>query len=120
MSTKDAITNGIAAHGMWKQRLISAIKTGQSEWTPEIVCQDDQCEFGKWLYSCSPEEKSSPYHSKITQLHANFHKTAAVILDLALQGKTSEAEEKIGMASEYKDNSARLTREMMNWKNELP
>ena len=119
MSTEDAISKGIAAHGMWKQRLINAIKTGQSEWTPEIVCQDNQCEFGKWLYSCTPAEKSSPYHHKITKLHADFHKTAAVILDLALKGKTDEAEEKIGPDSIYKDNSARLTREMMNWKSEL-
>ena len=53
MSTTDAITKGIGAHGMWKQRILDAIKTGKSEWTPEIVCQDNQCEFGKWLYSCS-------------------------------------------------------------------
>lgn len=119
MNTKDAISKGIAAHGMWKQRLIDAIKTGQSEWTPAVVCQDNQCEFGKWLYACSTAEKSSPYHNKITKLHADFHKTAAVVLDLALTGKTQEAEKGIGLDSEYKNTSASLTKEMMNWKNAL-
>ena len=119
MSTKDAITKGIAAHGMWKQRLIDAIKTGKSEWTPDIVCQDNQCEFGKWLYSCSGEEKAYPHYEKIRGLHADFHKTAAVVLDLALQGNTKQAEEKIGDDSDYKNTSSNLTREMMNWKSEL-
>ena len=119
MSMKEAISKGIAAHGMWKQRLIDAIKSGQSEWTPEVVCQDNQCEFGKWLYACSPSEKASPFHGKITQLHADFHKSAAVVLDLALKGQTQEAEQKIGPDSDYKITSATLTKEMMTWKSEL-
>jgi hypothetical protein len=119
MSTKDAITKGIAAHGMWKQRLIDAIKTGQSEWTPDIVCQDNQCEFGKWLYACTNDEKSSPHYEKIRGLHADFHKTAATVLDLALKGQAAEAEQQIGDNSAYKNTSSSLTREMMNWKSEL-
>jgi len=47
VSIKEAITKGIGAHGMWKQRIIDAINKGESEWTPAIVAQDNQCEFGK-------------------------------------------------------------------------
>src|SRR3569833_2619986 len=65
MSTKDAITAGIAAHGMWKQRLIDAINTGKSTWSPATVKLDNQCEFGKWLYSCSPQERGSAHYAKI-------------------------------------------------------
>ena len=119
MSTKEAIAKGVGAHGLWKQRLIDAIKTGQSEWTPDIVCQDNQCEFGKWLYSCSAEEKSSPHYETIRSLHADFHKSAAQVLELALKGNSGEAQEKIGPDSEYTEKSSALTREMMNWKNDL-
>jgi len=116
MSTKDAISRGIGAHGMWKQRLLDAIKTGESEWKPSVVCQDNQCEFGKWLYSCSAAEKSSPYYENIRELHAKFHKSASVVLELALAGKTSEAEEAVSVNSEYGKTSSALTREMMKWK----
>jgi hypothetical protein len=116
MSTKDAITKGIGAHGMWKQRLLDAIKTGQSEWTPSTVSQDNQCEFGKWLYSCSAQEKSSPHYNNIKDLHAQFHKAAANVLDLALTGKKPEAEKAIGTDSEYMTASSALTKEMRNWK----
>jgi len=116
MSTKDAITKGIGAHGMWKQRLIDAIKTGKSEWTPSVVCQDNQCDFGKWLYSCTASEKTSEHYENIKELHANFHKTAAEVLTLALAGKKNEAEAAIGNDSEYKSISASLTMEMIKWK----
>lgn len=116
MSTIDAISKGIGAHGMWKQRLIDAINTGQSEWTPSVVCQDDQCEFGKWFYSCSDSEKKSSHYDKIKTLHASFHKTAADVLGLALGGKKTEAEKAIGEGSDYKSISYSLTKEMMAWK----
>ncbi len=116
MSTKDAITKGIGAHGLWKQRIISAINTGESEWKPSVVEQDNQCEFGKWLYSCTPSEKQSSHYSKIVGLHSRFHKTAAQVLSLALDGKKSEAEVAIDNNSDYKSISTLLTREMMAWK----
>lgn len=115
MSTKEAISKGIAAHGMWKQRLLDAIAKGESEWTPVVVCQDNQCEFGKWLYACSAEEQSSEHYAKIKEKHANFHKVAADVLTLALAGKKTEASAAVGDNSEYKIISSSLTKEMMLW-----
>jgi len=119
MNTKEAITKGIGAHGMWKQRLIDAINTGESEWTPEVVCQDNQCEFGKWLYSCTPAEKTSEHYETIKELHANFHKIASDVLTLALSDKKTEAENAIGKTSDYKSVSTSLTMEMMKWKSKV-
>jgi hypothetical protein len=116
MSLSDAIAKGIAAHGMWKQRLISAIKTGQSEWTPAVVCQDNQCEFGKWLYSCTAQDKSSPHFSKVKDLHAQFHKEAAEVLKMALEKRSQEASKAIETGSKYHGISSKLTMEMMSWK----
>ncbi len=119
MSMKDAISKGIGAHGMWKQRLIDAINSGQSEWTPAIVCQDNQCEFGKWLYACSPQEKSNTHYETVRELHATFHKNAANVLEMALSGKKTEATASIDQGSDYKTLSTKLTQEMMGWKAEI-
>ena len=116
MSTLENIKKGISAHGMWKQRLLDAIKTGQSEWSPTDVKQDNQCEFGKWLYSCSSEEKGSEYYNEIKDLHAQFHTCAGGILEQALSGKTEEATKAVDMGSEYRTISSKLTSEMMKWK----
>jgi hypothetical protein len=116
MSTKAAIVKGVGAHGLWKQRLLDAIKTGSSEWTPDVVCQDNQCEFGKWLYSCPAPVKSSPHFESVKELHAKFHKVAANVLELALSGKKSEAENAVKPGSAYMEASGALTKKMMTWK----
>ena len=116
MSMRNAIISGIGAHGKWKQCLLNAIATGKSEWTPDIVCQDNQCDFGKWLYSCSSNEQTSPHYNKIKGLHADFHKTAADVLTLALAGKTDDAKKAVDLGSEYVTISGSLTKEMMAWK----
>lgn len=119
MSTKEAIKKGIAAHGMWKQRLIKAIESGQSEWTPAVVCQDNQCEFGKWLYSCTAEEKSSPHYNNVKELHAKFHQSAAKVLTLALDKKVNQAKQEIASGSDYSNHSKALTMEMMTWETKV-
>ena len=119
MSIKDEIAKGIGVHGMWKQRLLSAITTGTSEWKPEIVCQDNQCEFGKWLYACAPHDKLAVHYKEVKTLHADFHKEAAGVLKLALAGKKKEAETAVGIGGKYKSVSTALTKEMMAWKDSL-
>ena len=116
MSMKDEITMGIGTHGLRKGHIINAINTGQSEWTPEMVYQDNQCDFGKWLYSCSPQDKSSSHYGKVKKLHEKFHKKAASVLEMALAGKKVEAESAIAENSEYSSISRELTTEMMAWR----
>lgn len=119
MSILDSLNSGISAHGQWKQRLVEAINTGKSEWTPSIVKQDNQCEFGKWLYSCGAGDKANPHYEAIKKLHAEFHQCAGGILEKALSGNKSDAEAEIGTGSEYRKISAGLTNEMMKWKKEV-
>jgi len=119
MSTFDSLNSGISAHGQWKQRLAQAIKTGESDFTPVTVKQDNQCEFGKWLYDCSPDEQASPHYATIKKMHAEFHTCAGAILEKALAGNVADAEAEIGMGSQYRTISAGLTTEMMKWKDEV-
>ena len=109
--------SGESYHGIIRY-FVKAIETGKSEWTPAIVNQDNQCEFGKWLYACSPQERSSSHYNKIKALHADFHKAAADVLTMALNGKKAEAEANISATSKYRSISAALTKEMMSWKSE--
>jgi len=116
MSLENEITKGIGAHGKWKQRILSAIQSEQSEWEPEKVCQDDQCDFGKWLHACSPQDKASSHYENVKQTHAQFHKVAGGVLEMALTGDREQAESAVNMDSEYRRLSGKLTSEMMAWK----
>ncbi len=118
MSLADQINKAIGAHGMWKQRLRSAIDSGKSEFTVADVGKDNLCEFGKWLYgtSLSAADKTSAEYKAVRDLHARFHQCAAKVLSCALAGNRAAAEASLGNDGEFTTASAELTRAMMGWK----
>jgi hypothetical protein len=92
VSNTEKIDNAISAHTNWFIRLRVAISEGISQFKPENVRPDNNCDFGKWLYGDFPQQvKGTPLYSEIKTLHAEFHKEAAHILELALMGKKNEA-----------------------------
>ena len=117
MSLKEEITKAIGAHGMWKARLKSAIDTGKTDASVADVGKDNVRAFGQWLYGSTVDAttKSSGEFKEVQKLHAEFHKVAAQVLQLALQGKKAEADKMMAQGSAFTDVSGRLTSAMMRW-----
>lgn len=117
MHLKDEIEKAIGAHSLWKIRLNAAINTGVSEFSPEKVSTDNQCDFGRWLYgeTISAAEKAGPCYQSVRQHHTEFHKVAADVLKLALSGKKDEAHKLVGLGGRFASLSAELTTAMMAW-----
>jgi len=115
------IDQAIAAHGYWKNYLRNAIKTGQIDTTVEAIRSDNQCVFGKWLEGSmlTTMEEASHHYKTVKERHAEFHKTAARVVELALAGKKSDAERMISLGGEYTKISAELHLAMMEWKKSL-
>jgi hypothetical protein len=112
----DNITRGIAAHAKWKFYLRQAIETGRSEWTVAGVRVDDRCEFGTWLQALPPEQRLGEHWKTVSERHAEFHRAAADVLELALAGRRAEAETAIAQSSRFAEVSKQLTLAMMAWK----
>jgi hypothetical protein len=119
MNIQEEIQKAIGEHGKWKQRLRVAIDSGTSDHSVSTVCQDNQCAFGKWLYTLDRKTSSSNRYQCVKVAHADFHREAARILELALDGKKKDAEEGLSFTSKFADVSAKLTLEMMAWKKEM-
>jgi len=117
MSLGDEIKKGIAAHGMWKNRLRGAVDTGKADVTLDAAGKDNLCEFGKWLYGSTipATAKSHPEYETVKKLHARFHQSAAKVLAAALGGKKAEVEAMLGNTAEFTTVSGDLTRAMMAW-----
>ena len=115
----DQIQKAIAAHGMWKRRLIDAIDAGSSDVSVAQTEPDNVCPFGKWLYALPASERNSEYFKKVQPLHAAFHKEAAKVLSLALSGKKAEAQKCMASSGQYLAVSAKLTSAMMDWQKAL-
>jgi len=97
-------------HSHWKHLLKNAIESGQSEFTVVNARDAHQCAFGKWLYS--PDGKSLPHYSKVVELHQRFHEEAAHVLELALQGQSYQASEKLKFGSPFGQATANLVNEL--------
>jgi hypothetical protein len=117
MALKEEITKAIGAHGMWKARLRTAIDTGKSDTNVADAGKDNGCAFGQWLYgpTIDATAKGGGDFKEVQKLHAEFHKAAGQVLQLALQGKKTEAEKLLALDGGFSDVSARLTSAMMRW-----
>lgn len=113
------IDKAILAHKEWKTRLEQAIQTGHSEFSPAIVKGDNSCEFGKWLYGLSPADASGLDFKTVRDLHAEFHKIAGEILQLAISGNQEEALKKLSFGGTYGMASSKLTTALYEWKKKL-
>lgn len=118
MINKEEIDKAIGAHGMWKVRLKQAIETGKSDVSVETIRQDNQCNFGKWLYGATlgATDKASGHYKSVRELHAEFHKCAARVAELALSGDKAKAEQMLSLSGEFSATSSKLTAAMMEWK----
>lgn len=113
------IEAAISSHELWKKRLLSAIESGISEWAPQTVKTDNQCDFGRWLYACTPKEKAMPRYDVVKHLHAQFHIEAGRILDIGLRGDRHNALAEMAKGQRYANMSASLMDELRNWEAEL-
>ena len=117
MANIEQLDKAIGAHGLWKTRLRMAIDTGKTAVEVETIRQDNQCVFGKWLYgdTLTSLDKASGHYTSVRALHADFHKTAAHVAELAVAGKKKDAEEMIANG-DYARISVKLIQAMMDWK----
>lgn len=106
----------ILAHRTWRQRLTAAIKDGVSVYSVQETSLDTSCELGAWLYSLPVELRRSELGSEIQRLHAEFHKEAARILDLALRGEQHAAVQALQLNGKFRQTSGRLTVLLKRWR----
>lgn len=114
----EQIDAAIGAHGMWKMRLRTAIRTCTCELTPAEAACDDKCKFGQWLHSSalSPAVRGGIPYQVVRRLHAEFHRAAGDVLAAALAGDADAANAR--MAGEFDPRSEKLVRALLKWKGE--
>ena len=94
------------------------IHTGKLEVPVNDIKVDSRCAFGKWFYgsTVAAKTRSSVHCSRVQELHAEFHETAAKIAELASTGKKAAAEKLMENGGEFAALSSRLVGAMMKWK----
>ena len=83
----------IMAHENWKLRLTAYLNgTSSEELRPEVVCCDDKCDLGKWIYGDGGEwlGKYGTF-ADLKATHKMFHYVASNIVSLHQSGNEQEA-----------------------------
>lgn len=88
----------VSAHQKWKVRLQACIDgTSEEKLDPDEIGRDDQCVLGKWIYGQGMATfAEQPAFSDLKGAHAEFHRTAAMVLRMVYDGRKEEAAEMLG------------------------
>jgi hypothetical protein len=80
-------------HMRWKSRLESYINgNGKEDLRVDMVCRDDECDLGKWIYGRGGERYAGiDTFGEMKTQHAQFHACAGKVLAVARLGQKEEA-----------------------------
>lgn len=112
MSVSDELRQAIAAHGQWKVKFRDFM-AGKLELDANVVQQNNQCQFGKWLESQGHKLLNKMDFSEIDKLHTEFHKVAAEVIRKKKAGQTQMAEQALASGGVFTTASAKLTSRIM-------
>lgn len=93
-SQAEVFTAALEAHEAWNAKLRQAIETGDCPTPVEQARRDDACTFGKWLHATTSFQHAHPDQwQNLHDLHEQFHRLAADVLECAVNGRKAEAEQ---------------------------
>jgi hypothetical protein len=111
------IDDAIGAHHQWKARLKNVIATGQLDVPLERIALAGRCALGQWLQEGAPDGAPSATHCRdVLDLHVDFHRVAAKVAALALEGRKSDAQAMLAPTGEFTLISNRLAHAMAAWR----
>lgn len=104
------INKAIAAHEHWKHRLQQVLDGSSGEHLdPAQVCQDDQCELGKWLHGPGRHRLGKyPAFTVLVARHKYFHAQAAAVLEQVQAGHHEQARHLMRTAYQHGSNQVLL------------
>lgn len=103
--SENVFYTAVEAHIKWKLRLQKHLDgTSEESLDPEVICKDDQCVLGKWIYNEGKQYKEFPAFEELRNTHADFHECAAEVIRKTDQGVKAEAE------ALFSDGYAQLSR----------
>lgn len=114
----------IEAHVRWKIRLEAYINgTSEEHLDADVVCRDDQCILGKWIYGGGGAKYGEhPMFPVLKQTHMHFHRAAGDVIRAVDAGDAEKARLMLnsGDYARYshrvKSDLARLSLELENSK----
>jgi hypothetical protein len=91
----------IKAHRDWKMKLANYIKKPDGSIKAAVVCQDNKCALGQWIYGVGAIWEKLDEYSLLKTEHAKFHKCAGDIITKADTNQNIHEDATLGESSEF-------------------
>jgi len=108
--------DAVKAHAEWKMKLSNYIRSPDKSLDANVVCKDDQCALGKWIYGEGKTHSALTEYSTLKTEHAKFHNAAADIIRKADAGQNMNDQIVFGSDSDYAKSSASVVSAIMAMK----
>lgn len=91
------------AHIDWKMKLTNYLQNPDNSLDPKKVCLDNACVLGKWIHGdgLAYREYNPSIFDSLKDSHAEFHKTAAQIIDYVNVHNNQAAEKLLSPTGKY-------------------
>lgn len=105
MNFKEAII----VHGRWKTTLSNYIKTADGSLDPAIICLDNKCALGLWIYGEGGQKiGQSAEYDELRTVHSQMHLEASKVVS-EINSKSGKSEEElIGAKSGFLQASTKM------------
>ncbi|WP_455204564.1 CZB domain-containing protein [Kaarinaea lacus] len=91
--SENVFYTAVEAHIKWKIRLQRHLDgTSKEHLDPNVICLDDQCVLGKWIYGDGKKFQEMPAFEELRCTHADFHKCASEVVRKTDEGNKEQAE----------------------------
>ena len=110
--------DAVAAHIKWKIRLTQFIDgTSSEKLDANVVCQDNQCALGKWIYGDGAKYQHVGHFDELKDRHAQFHRCAGDVVKRVDNRDLAGARAILG--GEFTDASKKTVASIMALKGEV-
>ena len=107
----------IQAHLQWKGKLRDYVDGRGDKLDSRVVCRDDKCALGQWIYGKGATYAARPSFGTLKSRHADFHRCAAHVIDLAQDGDKAVADRVL--QDEFASLSDQTVREIRRLRQEV-
>lgn len=119
-TVKGELKKALFTYGRLKSRLLSAIETGQYDFSLKNVGKDDQCDLGFLIYDTGDLQNLNQVRfDRLRRAHKQLHKQMEAVLLLATAGKRYEASSLLAPGSAFAQAQSALERELNEWCSEI-
>jgi hypothetical protein len=107
MGMRKEIEAALKAHAAWREHF-NDILHGRTAFELKEVGSSDHCELGRWLINEGYRMIPTSLHDEICEVHSEFHRIAAEILQKIREKRYAEAKQDIELDGAFNQTSKRL------------